>query len=122
MWQRRLEEHYVIPADYGHRNWTASEDCEEGHFMKDFFSKRPTGKHGFTLILHAWKDWLKWARNCTMWREQQKHKEAKKAGEDSDFIAGDYTSTVDVQVYVILWFSDEARKKEGKRAMNAAIP
>ena len=57
--QRRLEEHYAIPADYGYRNWTANEDCEEGHFMKNFFSKRLTGKHGLILIIHAWKDWLK---------------------------------------------------------------
>ena len=48
--------------------------------------------------------------------------DAIKTGEDSYFIAGDHASTVDVQVYVILWVFDGARKKEGKRAMNAAIP
>mmetsp|Transcript_51631 Transcript_51631/g.165287 ORF Transcript_51631/g.165287 Transcript_51631/m.165287 type:complete len:556 (-) Transcript_51631:300-1967(-) len=108
MWQRRLEEHYVIPAYYGHRNWTASEDCEEGHFMKDFFSKRLTAEHGSTLIPQAWKDWLKWARNRILWLEAEKQKEAKKRGQASDFIAGAFMSTVDVQVYVTLWFFGEA--------------
>lgn len=108
MWQRRLEEHYVIPAYYGHRNWTASEDCEEGHFMKDFFAKRLTAEQGSALIPHAWKDWLKWARNRILWLEGQKQDEAKKRGQASQFIAGDFMSTVDVQVYVTLWFFGEA--------------
>lgn len=107
MWQRRLEEHYVIPAYYGHRNWTASADCEEGHFMKDFFLKRLTPEHGAVLIPHAWKNWLSWARNRILWLEQQKKKEAEK-GRSTEFIAGDYMSTVDIQVYVTLWFFGEA--------------
>jgi len=104
MWQRRMEEHYVIPAYYGHRNWTASEDCEEGHFMKDFFSKRLTEEHGATLIPQAYKEWLVWARNRIQWLEKQKQAEAKK----TEYIAGDHLSTVDVQVYVTLWFFGDA--------------
>mmetsp|Transcript_77561 Transcript_77561/g.215527 ORF Transcript_77561/g.215527 Transcript_77561/m.215527 type:complete len:583 (+) Transcript_77561:67-1815(+) len=108
MWQRRLEEHYVIPAYYGHRNWTASEDCAEDHFMKGFFSKRLTAEHGSTLIPHAYKEWLEWARNRILWLEQQKSKEEAKSGRPSAFIAGDSISTVDVQVYVTLWFFGDA--------------
>jgi glutathione S-transferase len=108
MWQRRLEEHYVIPAYYGHRNWTSSEDCEDGHFMKDFFAKRLTAEHGATLIPHAWKDWLQWAKNRIIWLEKIKQQEAQKHGKASDFIAGDCLSTVDIQVWVTLWFFGDA--------------
>jgi len=108
MWQRRMEEHYVIPAYYGHRNWTASEDCEDGHFMKDFFSKRLTQEHGSVLIPHAWKDWIEWAKNRIVWLEKQKQNEAEKAGKASDYIAGNFLSTVDIQVYVTLWFFSDA--------------
>lgn len=108
MWQRRLEEHYVIPAYYGHRNWTASEDCEDGHFMKNFFSKRLTAEHGATLIPHAYKEWLQWAKNRIVWLENQKQKEAQKHGKASEYIAGDYLSTVDIQVWVTLWFFGDA--------------
>lgn len=108
MWQRRMEEHYVIPAYYGHRNWTASDDCESGHFMKDFFSKRLTKEHGSTLIPHAYKDWLVWAQNRIEWLEAQKQKDVKKSGRASDYIAGDYLSTVDIQCYVTLWFFGDA--------------
>jgi len=107
MWQRRMEEHYVIPAYYGHRNWTASEDCAKDHFMRDFFSQRLTAEHGATLIPHAYKDWLLWAKNRIMWLEAEKQKEATKGGRAPDFIAGDFISTVDVQVYVTLWFFSE---------------
>jgi len=102
MWQRRLEEHYVIPAYYGHRNWTASDDCEDGHFMKDFFAKRLTEDHGAILIPQAYKDWLKWAKNRIVWLEREKQKQV------SDYIAGDFLSTVDIQVWVTLWFFGEA--------------
>merc|ERR1719327_309405 len=108
MWQRRLEEHYVIPAYYGHRNWTSSEDCEDGHFMKDFFAKRLTEEHGATLIPHAYKDWLKWARNRIVWLEKQKQADVTKYGKASEYIAGDFISTVDIQVYVTLWFFGDA--------------
>jgi glutathione S-transferase len=108
MWQRRMEEHYVIPAYYGHRNWTASSDCEDDHFMKGFFSKRLTEEHGSTLIPHAWKDWLTWAKNRIVWLEKQKQTEKKKSGVASEYIAGNFLSTVDIQVYVTLWFFSEA--------------
>jgi len=108
MWQRRMEEHYVIPAYYGHRNWTSSEDCEDGHFMKDFFAKRLTAEHGAIMIPHAYKDWIQWAKNRIIWLEKTKQQEAQKHGKASDFIAGDFLTTVDIQVWVTLWFFGEA--------------
>jgi len=110
MWQRRLEEHYVIPAYYGHRNWTSSEDCAPDHFMRGFFEKRLNQEHGSVMIPHAWKEMLTWARNRILWLEQVKQDEAKKekAGRASLYIAGDELRTVDIQVYVTLWFFSEA--------------
>jgi len=52
MWQHRMLEHYLLPAFYGHRNWTSSPDCEDGHFMKGFFRKCPW------MFPPAWKEWL----------------------------------------------------------------
>jgi len=108
MWHNRLEEHYIIPAFYGHRNWTASEDCEEGHFMKGFFSKRLSEEHGSLLIPEAWKKWLTWAKNRMVWLDKQKQQEAAEKGKASDYIAGDFISLVDIRVYVCLWFFSEA--------------
>jgi len=107
MWHNRLEEHYIIPAFYGHRNWTASEECEEDHFMKDFFSKRLTAEHGSILIPEAWKKWITWAKNRIVWLNEQKQQEASLKGKASDFIAGDFISLVDIRVYVCLWFFSE---------------
>merc|ERR1719183_2241872 len=109
MWQRRLEEHYVIPAYYGHRNWTSSEDCAPDHFMRGFFEKRLNQEQGSVMIPHAWKEMLTWARNRILWLEQVKQEEAKKNGGNASlYIAGEELRTVDIQVYVTLWFFSEA--------------
>lgn len=109
MWQRRMDEHYVIPAYYGHRNWTSSEDCEQDHFMRDFFAKRLTQEHGSMLMPNAYKDFLTWAKNRIIWLERVKQEEAKKAGgKATTYIAGDFLSTVDISVYVPMWFFSEA--------------
>jgi glutathione S-transferase len=108
MWQRRMEEHYVIPAYYGHRNWTSSDDCAADHFMRDFFAKRLTQEHGSVLMPNAYKDFLTWARNRIVWLEGVKQHEMKETGKVSDFIAGDFLSTVDISVYVPMWFFSEA--------------
>jgi caffeoyl-CoA O-methyltransferase len=109
MWQRRMEEHYVIPAYYGHRNWTSSEDCEKDHFMRDFFAKRLTQEHGSTMIPHAYKDFLTWAQNRILWLERVKREEGVKAGgKATEYIAGDFMSVVDISVYVPMWFFSEA--------------
>jgi len=109
MWQRRMEEHYVIPAYYGHRNWTSSDDCGEDHFMRDFFAKRLTQEHGSTLMPHAYKDFLTWAKNRIIWLERIKQEEASaKQGKTSNYIAGDFMSIVDISVYVPMWFFSEA--------------
>jgi glutathione S-transferase len=108
MWYGRLEEHYIIPAFYGHRNWTSSEDCPQDHFMRDFFAKRLKTEHGSCMIPSAWKEWTVWARNRILWLEKEKQKEAATKGKASDYIAGNYFSTVDIRVYVCLWFFSEA--------------
>jgi predicted O-methyltransferase YrrM/glutathione S-transferase len=109
MWQRRMEEHYVIPAYYGHRNWTSSEDCDKSHFMRDFFAKRLAQEHGSTLMPHAYKDFLTWAKNRILWLERIKQDEAKKAGgKTTCYIASNSVSMVDISVYVPLWFFSEA--------------
>merc|ERR1712008_443565 len=87
---------------------TSSPDCEDGHFMKDFFAKRLTPENGSTMIPHAWKEWLQWARNRIVWLEKQKTNEAATKGKSSDFIAGDNFSVVDIQVYGCLEFFSEA--------------
>merc|ERR1712176_1141687 len=38
----------------------------------------------------------------------EKQKEAQKHGKASNYIAGDYISTVDIQVWVTLWFFGDA--------------
>jgi len=109
MWQRRMEEHYIIPAYYGHRFWTSSEDCPEDHFMRGFFSKRLNKEQGSTMMPGAYKDFLTWARNRILWLEEVKQKEAAKAGsKPSDYIAGDRITIVDISVWVPLWFFSEA--------------
>merc|ERR1711985_172733 len=52
----------------------------------------------------SWKDLCEWARNRIMWLERVKQEEAKKTGKTSEFIAGDFFSLVDIQVYTVLWF------------------
>jgi len=108
MWQRRMEEHYIIPAYYGHRFWTSSEDCAEDHFMRGFFAKRLNKEQGSTMIPAAYKDFLAWARNRILWLEQVKQKEAKAGSKPSDYIAGDRVTVVDISVWVPLWFFSEA--------------
>jgi caffeoyl-CoA O-methyltransferase len=109
MWQSRMEEHYIIPAFYGHRNWTSSDDCPEDHFMRGFFSKRLNKEHGSLMIPQAWKQWCEWAKNRILWLDQQKQKEASgNGGKASDYIAGDFISAADIRVYVCLWFFSEA--------------
>lgn len=100
-WQRRMEEHYVHPAFYGHRFWTASSDCPDDHFMKNFFAERLNEQSGAHLIPQASKGLRQWARNRILWLEQVKQRQP------SFFIAGDAFSVVDVQVYIALWFFSE---------------
>lgn len=101
-WQRRMEEHYCYPAFYGHRSWTASTDCPDDHFMKNFFAKRLSEHHGAAVLPESWKDLCRWARNKMVWLERIKKDEPSK------FIAGNEFTIVDVQVYVTLWFFSEA--------------
>jgi len=108
MWQRRMEEHYCIPAFYGHRNWCHSEDCPADHFMKDFFGKRLTPHHGAVTVPQAWKSWLDWARNKLRWLDRVKREEAEAKGKATEFIAGDTFTMVDIQVWVVLWFFGDA--------------
>merc|ERR1711972_1170468 len=103
-WQRRMEEHYCYPAFYGHRNWTSSEDCPPDHFMRDFFVDRLDTHGGAKMIPAAWKDLCEWARNRILWLERVKQEEAKRTGQLSEYIAGDFFSLVDIQVYTVLWF------------------
>jgi len=107
-WQRRMEEHYCNPAFYGHRSWTASDDCADDHFMKNFFSKRMAAEQGANLLPKSWKELCQWAKNRIVWLERVKQEEAKCQGAASQFIAGNYFSIVDIQVYVVLWFFSEA--------------
>merc|ERR1719428_553600 len=107
-WQRRMEEHYCYPAFYGHRSWTASDDCSDDHFMKNFFENRLNEHYGAKLPAKEWKTLCQWARNRIVWLERIKQEEAQAKGKASDFIAGDTFSIVDIQVYVTLWFFSEA--------------
>merc|ERR1711937_647627 len=66
-WQRRMEEHYCYPAFYGHRSWTASDDCPDSHFMKNFFAKRLNAHHGASLVPKEWKTLCTWAKNRITW-------------------------------------------------------
>merc|ERR1712193_217792 len=107
-WQRRMEEHYCYPAFYGHRSWTASDDCPDSHFMKNFFAQRLNAHHGASLVPQAWQELCDWARNRILWLERIKQEEAQAKGAASAFIAGDTFTMVDIQVYVTLWFFSEA--------------
>jgi len=107
-WQRRMEEHYCYPAFYGHRSWTASDDCPDGHFMKDFFAQRLNAHHGAGLVPKEWKTLCAWAKSRITWLERVKQEEAQARGAASTFIAGDTFTMVDIQVYVTLWFFSEA--------------
>merc|ERR1719210_2701239 len=106
--QRRMEEHYCYPAFYGHRSWTASDDCPDGHFMKDFFAQRLNDHHGASLVPKEWKTLCTWAKSRITWLERVKQEEAQAKGAASTFIAGDTFTMVDIQVYVTLWFFSEA--------------
>merc|ERR1719440_452076 len=107
-WQRRMEEHYCYPAFFGHRSWTASDDCADDHFMKNFFAQRLNAHHGASLVPKEWKTMCTWAKNRIQWLDRIKQEEAQKKGKATDFIAGDTFSIVDIQVYVTLWFFSEA--------------
>merc|ERR1712159_227778 len=107
-WQRRMEEHYCYPASYGHRSWTASDDCPDSHFMKNFFAQRLNAHHGASLVPKEWKTLCTWAKNRIQWLERIKQEEAQAKGKASEFIAGDAFTMVDIQVYVTLWFFSEA--------------
>merc|ERR1711904_128058 len=107
-WQRRMEEHYCMPAFYGHRSWTASDDCADDHFMKNFFAQRLNAHHGASLVPKEWKTMCTWAKNRIQWLNRIKQEEAQAKGKASEFIAGDMFSIVDIQVYVTLWFFSEA--------------
>jgi len=108
MWQRRMEEHYCYPAFYGHRFWTSSEDCPADHFMRDFFTDRLNEHGGAKMIPSAWKEFTEWAKNRILWLERVKGEEATQTGRATQFIAGDFFSLVDIQVYTVLWFFAEA--------------
>merc|ERR1719313_2940566 len=108
MWQRRMEEHYCYPAFYGHRFWTSSEDCPADHFMRDFFTDRLNEHGGAKMIPSAWKEFTEWAKNRILWLERVKGEEATQTGRATQFIAGEFFSLVDIQVYTVLWFFAEA--------------
>jgi NAD(P)-dependent dehydrogenase (short-subunit alcohol dehydrogenase family)/glutathione S-transferase len=107
-WQRRMEEHYCYPAFYGHRSWTASDDCADDHFMKNFFAQRLNEYYGASLVPKEWKTLCQWAKNRIVWLERIKQEEAQAKGKASEFIAGDMFTIVDIQVYITLWFFSEA--------------
>merc|ERR1712193_532346 len=92
----------------GHRSWTASDDCADDHFMKNFFSQRLNAHHGASLVPKEWKTLCTWAKNRIVWLERIKQEEAMAKGKASEFIAGDEFTVVDIQVYVTLWFFSEA--------------
>merc|ERR1712193_281057 len=92
----------------GHRSWTASDDCADDHFMKNFFAERLNAHHGASLVPKEWKTLCTWAKNRIVWLERIKQEEAQTKGNSSDFIAGDTFTIVDIQVYVTLWFFSEA--------------
>jgi inosose dehydratase len=104
MWQRRMEEHYCYPAFYGHRFWTSSDACPVDHFMKDFFVDRLNERGGAKMIPAMWQDLCQWAKNRILWLERVKQEEKQKTGRTTLFIAGDFFSLVDIQVYTVLWF------------------
>jgi glutathione S-transferase len=104
MWQRRMEEHYCYPAFYGHRFWTSSDECPQDHFMKDFFADRLNQEGGAKVIPSVWKELCEWAKNRITWLERVKQEESASTGKSSEFIAGDFFSLVDIQVYTVLWF------------------
>merc|ERR1719428_780949 len=107
-WQRRMEEHYCYPAFYGHRSWTASDECADDHFMKNFFAERLNSHHGASLVPKEWKTMCDWAKRRIQWLDRIKQEEARAKGKASDFIAGDVFTVVDIQCYVVLWFFSEA--------------
>merc|ERR1712193_524381 len=92
----------------GHRSWTASDDCADDHFMKNFFAQRLNAHHGASLVPKEWKTLCTWAKNRIQWLNRIKQEEAQAKGKASDFIAGDTFTIVDIQVYVTLWFFSEA--------------
>merc|ERR1712193_451399 len=92
----------------GHRSWTASDDCADDHFMKNFFAERLNAHHGASLVPKEWKTLCTWAKNRIQWLDRIKQEEAQVKGKASDFIAGDTFTIVDIQVYVTLWFFSEA--------------
>jgi len=91
MWQRRMEEHFVYPTFTAFRFWTASDACE-GDFKNFFAGKAPM------LCPQVWTEMREWALSKLKWLEEQK-KECP-----SDFVAGDYFSVVDCQLYTTLTF------------------
>jgi 3-dehydroquinate synthase len=107
-WQRRMEEHYCWPAYFGHRSWTASDECADDHFMKNFFAQRLNAHHGASLVPKEWKTLCEWAKCRMQWLNRIKQEEAQTKGKTSDFICGDAFTMVDIQVYVTLWFFSEA--------------
>merc|ERR1719230_2001672 len=72
--------------------------------MKYFFEDRLNKHGGAKMIPSAWKDLCEWAKNRILWLERVKQEEATK----TDFIAGNFFSLVDIQVYTVLWFFAEA--------------
>lgn len=100
MWQRRMEEHFCLPAVYAHRSWCHSGDCPDDHFMKNFYTKRLFADQGGNLLPQAWKDLAAWARNRIVWLERVKQ------AEPSEFLCGDRLSMADIQLYVNIWYWD----------------
>merc|ERR1712100_70249 len=72
--------------------------------MKYFFEDRLNKYGGAKMIPTAWKDLCEWARNRILWLERVKQEEVKSTGRSTQFIAGDFFSLVDIQVYTVLWF------------------
>merc|ERR1712176_316972 len=101
-WQRRLEEHYVYPAFYGHRAWTASEDSV-GEEMHNFYAERFNESTGSTLLPEAWRGLLRWARNRIYWLEAQKGGE-QDPDSKGPWICGDRFTVVDIQLWSTLYF------------------
>lgn len=96
MWQRRMDEHYVLPSFNAFRSWTASDDCEGG--FKDFFKDRCVPEKGGVLIPSVYKDLQSQCKGRLGWVEAQK-KESP-----SDFICGGKVTMVDIQVYCAMFF------------------
>ena len=72
--------------------------------MKYFFEDRLNQHGGAKMIPSVWKELCEWAKNRMLWLERVKQEECKKTGKRSEFIAGDFFSMVDIQVYTTLWF------------------